>query len=309
MKTGEWLLLWFDVYAKNSVRKNTLQGYKRIINKHLIPGIGNVPLNELKGLDIRKYLNSKIDTGEIKDGGKHHLAVLKMALEQAVIDEEIAKNPANSVKKLKTEIQEFIPWTPAETEKFLQSMKSNRHYPLYLLAWVTGMRRSELLGLQWPDVDFKRNLLNVRRSLVKIKGGYEINEPKTKLSRRKITLPEKIMPVLEEHLKKQTEESRYKVGYNPLQFVFCNQSGTPYSPDHISHKFSEDVERAGLRKIRFYDLRHGHATHLLELGEDIKVIADRLGHSTIMLTGDTYTHVQHEIQVNVASKINDSINI
>lgn len=309
MKVGEWLSIWLDVYAKYGVRKNTFEGYERIVNNHLIPGLGDIELHDIKGLHIRKYLNSKVEAGEVKDGGKHHLAVIKMALEQAVIDEEIKRNPADTVKKLKTTSKEFIPWSAAETETFLQEMKNSRHYPLYLLAWLTGMRRSELLGLQWPDIDLDNASLFVRRGLVRVKGGYEINETKTKLSKRTITLPEKVIPVLRDHLKKQLQESRLKIGYNPHQFVFCNQSGAPYSPDHISHKFVEDVNSTGLRKIRFYDLRHGHATHLLELREDIKVISDRLGHSTIMLTGDTYTHVQQEIQKRVAEKLNDDIDI
>lgn len=309
MLTSEWLNLWFEVYATNSVRTNTLEGYRRILYKHLIPGLGDIPLSELKGIHIRKYINDKAAAGAIKDGGKHHMAILRLALEQAVIDEEIPKNPAQKVKLLKREKTEYIPWTKQETEKFLNYTKETRFYPLYLLAWVSGMRRSELLGLQWTDIDFQNNQLHVRRSLVKVEGGHELQEPKTKLSKRTITIPEKAMQELIKHRENQLHESKKKIDYNTIGFVFCNSSGRPYYPDYVSHKFQEDVKNAGLRQVRFYDFRHGHATYLLELGEDIKVISDRLGHSTIMLTGDTYTHIQQSIQKKVAQKLDDNLNI
>lgn len=152
-------------------------------------------------------------------------------------------------------------------------------------------------------------MIRVRRSLVKVEGGHEIQEPKTKLSRRTITIPSKATAVFQQHLEMQKEESRRKIDYNPSGFVFCNSSGRPYYPDYVSHKFQQDVKSAGLRPVRFYDFRHAHATYLLELGEDIKVISDRLGHSTIMLTGDTYTHVQQDIQQRVAQKLDDVIDI
>lgn len=309
MLTAEWLDMWFIVYATNSVRTNTLEGYRRTTYKHLIPGLGHIPLDELKGIHIRKYINDKAAAGAIKDGGKHHLAILRLALEQAVMDEEIPKNPAQNVKLLKREKTEYIPWTKDEVEAFLAYTKESRFYPLYLLAWVTGMRRSELLGLQWPDIDFQHNQLRVRRSLVKIDGGHELQEPKTKLSRRTITIPSKATAVLQEQLEMQKEEARKKIDYNSSAFVFCNSSGRPYYPDYVTHKFQQDVKSAGLREVRFYDFRHAHATFLLELGEDIKVISDRLGHSTIMLTGDTYTHVQQDIQKRVAQKLEESLDI
>jgi integrase len=117
------------------------------------------------------------------------------------------------------------------------------------------------------------------------------------------------MIVLQNHHNAQLQESKKKIDYKPSGFVFWNSSGRPYYPDYVTHKFQQDVKNTGLRKVRFYDLRHGHATYLLELGEDIKVISDRLGHSTIMLTGDTYTHVQQSIQQKVANKLNDNLNI
>jgi len=152
-------------------------------------------------------------------------------------------------------------------------------------------------------------LLHVRRSLVKVEGGHELQEPKTKLLKRTITIPPKVTKVLPELKKSQKTEATKKIDYNSSGFVFCNSSGRPYYPDYVSHKFKEDVKNTGLREVRFYDFRHGHATFLLELGEDIKVISDRLGHSTIMLTGDTYTHVQQSIQQKVAQKLNDSLNV
>lgn len=190
-----------------------------------------------------------------------------------------------------------------------------------MVAWGTGLRRSEILGLKWDDIDFKKGTLTVRRTLVRVKGGYKFGEPKTKKSRRTIPLPEQVTLELKIWKKNQAKEKmawnvlhkdvelEQRPKYNAMNLVFCNEIGEPTNPEFISRSFKRDLKMANLPEIRFHDLRHGHATMLLELGEDIKVISDRLGHSTITLTADTYSHVREKMQREASNKLDQVLKL
>lgn len=161
----------------------------------------------------------------------------------------------------------------------------------------------------------------VKRSLVRIKGGYKFGAPKTKKSRRTIPIPEQVTQELKTWKAQQAKDkmkwnalhkdvkAEERPVYNPLNIVFCNELGEPMNPEFVSRSFRRDTERAKLPHIRFHDLRHGHATMLLEAGEDIKVISDRLGHSTITLTADTYSHVREKLQREASNKLEQLLQI
>ena len=318
----QWLDTWMETYKKPSVRQNTYEGYQYIIKSHLTPTIGPVLLKDLRVDQVQNMLNKKMVSGNRRTKGplgarqiEYIYSVLHMALEQAYKNQMIPRNVCDAVNKPKKEKHEFIPWTMEETNSFLASVKNSRLFPLYVVAWGSGLRRSELLGLQWPDIDFQKRSLTVRRTLVRVKGGYKFGEPKTKKSRRTIPLPEQVMEALKKWKSKQAREkmkwnARYKdieldkrPAFNPLNMVFNDEMGEPVNPEFISRCFKKDSEDAKLPNIRFHDLRHGHATMLLELGEDIKVISDRLGHSTITLTADTYSHVGERLQREASNKL------
>ena len=319
MTVENWLTDWLEIYKKSSVRENTYQGEKRIVEKHLIPVIGSYKLKDLRSEHIQKMLNNKLKTGSLK-GNKplsprmveHIYIVLHDALKQAVKNQIIARNPCVAVNKPKKNKTEFIPWTTEQTNAFLKSVKDNRLFPLYMVAWGAGLRRSEILGLKWSDIDFKRGTLTVNRSLVKVVGSppYKFEDPKTKKSRRMIPLPAPVIKELATWKKRQASEKlAFNGSYNPLNLVFCDEAGQPYNPDLISRSFKSDREAAQLPEIRFHDLRHGHATQLLEMGEDIKVISDRLGHSTISITADTYAHVAEKMQRSASNKLGKTLEI
>ena len=197
----------------------------------------------------------------------------------------------------------------------MSSIKKSRLFALYVTEWGTGLRRSEITALQWPDIDLKKGLLSVRRGLVRIKGGYKFGDTKTKKSRRTIPLPEQVIKILKTWKAQQAREKvkwnadhidipeEGRPAYNPLNMVFCDEVGQAYKPDFITTSFRRDLEAAKLPHIRFHDLRHGHATMLLELGEDLKVISERLGHSSITMTGDTYSHVREKMQKEASNKL------
>ncbi|MGE5415879.1 MAG: tyrosine-type recombinase/integrase [Acidobacteriota bacterium] len=314
---GEWLDQWIETYAHVRVRQNTLDGYKVVIKAHLKPSIGNLLIKELQPQQVQMMLNDKLKSGRKKDKGPlsprmvaYIYSVLHMALEQAVKNQMIPRNVCDSVDKPKQDKTEFEPWTTEQTNHFLRSVQKSRLFPLYITVWGTGLRRSELLGLKWEDIDLKKGNLTVKRTWVNIKGGQKFGEPKTKKSRRVIPLPGPVVAELKTWRKRQSKEALAFPGeYNPLNMVFTTEAGEPYKPDYITRSFKNDLEEAKLPEIRFHDLRHGHATMLLELGEDLKVISDRLGHSTITLTADTYSHVREKLQRSASDKLATTLNL
>lgn len=327
---GQWLDDWLETYAKVRVRQNTHEGYQRIVNSHLKPSIGATKLNELRPIHVQKMLNQKLEMGNLRTGGplgarqvEYIYAVLHMALQQAVKDNIVVRNVCDAVDKPKRVKTEFMPWTTEQTNHFLQTVKGDRLFALYMVAWGTGLRRSEILGLKWEDIDLKKGTLIVRRTLVRVKGDppYKFGEPKTKKSRRTIPLPDSVTQALTTRKAQQAQEKLRWKGlhkelpqdaippFNPLNLVFCSEIGETTNPESISRAFKRDLEKAKLPDIRFHDLRHGHATMLMELGEDIKVISDRLGHSTITLTADTYSHVRERLQREASNKLNQVLKL
>ncbi|MGE5391391.1 MAG: site-specific integrase [Deltaproteobacteria bacterium] len=200
-------------------------------------------------------------------------------------------------------------------------MKDTRLFALYMVAWGAGLRRAEILGLQWPDIDMVKGTLTVRRVYVRVKGGHIFQDPKTTKSRRTVPLPAAVIDALKGWKKHQAQDNMRWKGlhkdlpddekpeYNPKNMVFCDELGEPLQPDFVSHHFKQDIKAAKLPEIRFHDLRHGHATMLLELGEDLKVISERLGHSTITLTADTYSHVREKLQREASEKLNQVLRL
>jgi integrase len=163
--------------------------------------------------------------------------------------------------------------------------------------------------LKWGDVDLKKGTLTIRRALVRVKGGYRFGDPKTTTSNRTILLPDAVTKVKSWKENQSLEVKAFNGEFNPLNMVFTNQIGNFINPDYISRSFKKDLKIANLPEIRFHDLRHGHATMLMEAGEDIKVIADRLGHSTIKLTADTYSHPGEKMQKEASNKLDQILQI
>ncbi|MGE5415889.1 MAG: tyrosine-type recombinase/integrase [Acidobacteriota bacterium] len=316
----EWMAKWLETYARPSVRPNTYAGYELVVKKHLIPDLGKHLLKDLRPDHIQGMMNQKLINGNLKTKGplqarhvEYIYTILHSAMDQAVKNQIIARNPCDAVTKPKKTKTEFMPWTTEQTNTFLKAMRGTRLFPLYMVAWGAGLRRSEILGLQWTDLDLKKGSLTVNRSLVRVKGDkpYKFQDPKTKKSRRTIPLPEQVTKALDVWKKRLAAEELAFPGkdFNTLNLVFCNEAGEPMNPEYISRAFKRDLESVGLPEIRFHDLRHGHATQLLELGEDITVISNRLGHSTITLTADTYSHVRERMQRDASNKLGKVLKI
>ncbi len=227
-------------------------------------------------------------------------------MKQAVKWKMIAQNPCELCELPRQEKKEMLCLSPEETKSFLAVAKDNKWFALFLTVIETGMRPEEYLGLQWKDIDFEQKYLSVRRAAIGKKGGgFSFTEPKTKQSRRKIPISNSVLIVLKSHRRNQLEE-RMKIAsdYKNYDLVFASEIGTPLQRKNLTDRYFKPLlKKAKLPNIRLYDLRHTTATLLLSAGENPKVVSERLGHASIILTLDTYSHVLPTMQQSATDKL------
>jgi integrase len=227
-------------------------------------------------------------------------------MKQAVKWRMIVQNPCELCELPRQEKKEMKYLSPEETRKFLEVAKGNKWFALFFMVIESGLRPEEYLGLQWKDIDFEQKQLSVRRAAIEKKGGgFSFTEPKTKKSRRKIPISNSVLIALKSHRRNQLEE-RMKIAsdYQNNDLVFASELGTPLQRKNLTDRhFKPLLKKAELPNIRLYDLRHTTATLLLSAGENPKVVSERLGHASIVLTLDTYSHVLPTMQESATDKL------
>lgn len=311
LTVGEYLARWLEGYAKPNVAAQTYQRYEVIIRLHLTPALGAIKLSKLHPMDIQRCHAEALESGR-KDGRgqalsartvTHHHRVLREALEQAVRWQILPRNPADSVQPPRPVDREMQTLTAPQVDALLRAAEGTRFQLPILLAVGTGMRRGEVLALRWQDVDLVAGALAVRRSMERTKAGLGFKAPKTGKGTRTITLPAVVVQALRRHLGEQARE-RELLGpdYADGDLVCARPDGLPISPDNLSRDFTTLLKRHGMPAIRFHDLRHTHATLLLQGGINPKVISERLGHSTVRITLDVYAHVMPSMQEEAARR-------
>lgn len=218
--------------------------------------------------------------------------VLHKALDQAIKWQMLSRNPTDAAIPPKPKNSEMAALDENQVASLLEAFKDTRLYLPVLIAATTGMRRGEVLALKWQNVDLKNSSLSVRSSLEQTKGNLRFKEPKTKKSKRTVILPAFTLETLRAHRKTQAE-TRLKLGrdYHDNDLVCPRADGTPWPPDSLSTLFAARIKKAPVPRVRFHDLRHTHATQLLKQGVHPKIVSERLGHSNISITLDTYSHV------------------
>jgi integrase len=306
LTTGQFLVEWLEGYG-TSLGPKTREGYADFINGHLMAELGAIPLASLQPVHIQRYKTKALSEGR-KDGSgglsnrtvAHHLRVLRLALKHAVGLKLIGENPAEGITRPKPVAKEMRVLDAAESAHLLTTARGHALYVLVAVALSTGLRRGELLALRWSDLDLERDppALRVQRAAVFTRaGGLEFRQPKTKKSRRTVPLPASIVPVLLRHKGAQAEK-RLALGpaYEDQGLVFAREDGKPLSLSAVSQQFLGLRRRAGLNGLRFHDLRHTHATQLLLANVNPKVVSERLGHASIGITLDTYSHVLPTMQ-------------
>ncbi|HEY0459261.1 MAG TPA: tyrosine-type recombinase/integrase [Pyrinomonadaceae bacterium] len=306
MGLNDYLDQWLEETAIYKLRARTLENYKSLLNRHIRPKLGLKRLCDLQAYEIQKLYNEMKKADYSPKTIRHAHNVLSTALNQAVRLKMLSYNPCDVCELPRQEKPEMKYFSPEETAEFLRFAKNDKYYAVFLIAIETGMRPEEYLGLQWKDVDFNYNKVSVRRAVVVRKGGgFDFTEPKTKKSRRSIPISKSVIDALKKHRKNQLEERiKNAKRYQNFDLVFASEIGTPLLHQNLTRRHFKPIrDAAGLPKIRLYDLRHTTATLLLSAGENPKVVSERLGHASIVLTLDTYSHVLPTMQETATNKI------
>ena len=304
---NEYLDVWLETIARPRLHRRTFEDYKNLMRLHVRDELGNLKLSDLKAIHIQRLygeLQTKKKLAARRIRYVH--AVLSSALKKAVELDILPRNVAKLVQLPKETKKEMDVLTEDECGSFLNALKDERLETMFSFALATGLRPEEYLALQWKDIDFAKNTATVRRAVIRLpKSDWYFSEPKTKGSRRTLPLPVTLVKELRTHRRKQNEE-RLKLGaaWQNHDLVFPSEVGTPSTHSNITQIYKRILRKAELRtSLRLYDLRHSHATLLLKAGVHAKVVSERLGHSTIALTLDVYSHVLPSMQAEAAAHL------
>jgi integrase len=304
----EYMDRWLND-VKDTVRQSTHERYEYAINPHITPALGRIKLKDLTPAQVRWFYRQRLDSG-LAPATVHKMhVVLHKALKAAVSDGLIPRNPTASLKLPRIIREEIDPLDQEEARRLLTAACGDRLEALYVLALNTGMRQGELLALKWEDVDLERGVLRVRRTLSRRNNVYVLDEPKTKKSRRTIRLTAGAATALEVHISRQLEGmERMGSLYQPGGLVFATTTGTIINPSNLRNRsFKPLLKHAKLRPIRFHDLRHTCATLLLSKDVNPKVVSEMLGHSSVSITLDIYSHLLPDMQEKAARALEDAL--
>jgi integrase len=290
----QYLEHWLEHVQRPSLKLSSYVRYRGLLNQHILPALGHLQLQKLKPEHLEAfYARLQEEKGLSAKTVRLVHGILHQALEKAVRRRRIAHNVCNDVTLPRVERQEVRTLTAEQAQKLLETARGHRLEVLLALALTTGMRRGELLGLQWKDVSWKDGSLQVCRTVNRYGGhGLRVSEPKTAKSRRKILLPAFVLELLKEHRAHQLE-ARLQAGpaWEDHDLVFANSCGRFLNPGHLGSDFQKLLTKAGIPHLRFHDLRHSCASLLLSSGVNPKVVQELLGHSHINMTLGTYSHV------------------
>jgi len=292
-----------------------LRGYRQALDLYLLPRLGHVPLQDLRAPDFDKLYRDLLASGG--QGGRslsmtsvHHVhAVTNKMLNDAERKGLVTRNVARladapSLTTARAKAPEMQVWTPAELSTFLRSIEGSHNEALFRTIAMTGVRRSEVAGLRWCDVDLKRGALVISQAATQVDGVEQIDTPKSRRSRRVIDLDPATAAMLQRYRTSQRERL-FMLGI-PMQAddrVFTTELGRPIRPDSVTQAFGRLVAATDLQRIRLHDLRHTHASHLLMAGVNVKVVSERLGHASVSFTLDTYAHVMPGQQAEAAAAV------
>lgn len=306
---GEYLERWLEDSVKGSVKPRTHESYGWLVRKHIIPEIGRVKLASLNPAHLQRLYHSRMDSGLSARSVRYIHAVMHRALKQALRWGLVPRNACEAVDPPKPQKKEITPLSRDEARRLLDSVRGDRLEALYILATHCGIRQGELLGLRWEDIDLDAATLQVRRTLSTAKTGPRFAAPKTAKSRRTIMLNRPAVEALARHHERQFEESTILAGeWKDYSLVFATTHGTPLNPRNlVNRSFKPLLRQAALPNIRFHDLRHTCATLLLSGGVHPKLVQELLGHATIAITLDTYSHVLPGMGDQAATAMEDAL--
>jgi integrase len=300
---------WLEV-SKVRVRDTTFKNYYRAVQTRVIPALGQMKVKDINHAVIQKYINECIEEGISNRYIEYLFTMINGAVEHAVKTDKLVKNPLTHVEVPRPRRATHTTWTMEEINRFLHFAKFDNpiYYITLKIAIHTGMRRGEVLGLQWKHVDLKEQKISVTQSLVYDEDGFRFSDLKTASSKRLISIDNDLTNELKKY-KAQQNQFKLALGseYHDRDLVCCREDGRPIYPRTLAIHFDSLIKKASVPKIRLHDLRHTHATILLKLGENPKVVSERLGHSTVTMTLDTYSHVTPDMQKRTADKFGEAL--
>lgn len=312
MKFSEWLDIWLEEYltGRSPLTVSTYEGYCK---NHINPVFENLRLDSITPIHVQKFINNLANSDLSPKTIKNIHGILHRCLQQAVLIGYLRTNPADICNLPKIVKSKITPLSDEEITLFIQQLKKIHHpyATLYIFTLFTGMRQGEVLGLSWDDVNFRRNIIYVRRQLRRLRGkgeGYEFASPKDNDSRI-IRPADAVMTMLKHHYIKQ-QEQKLAAGClweNPDNLVFTNEFGKHLVHVTVYKKFKQVVSELGIPNCRFHDLRHTYAVVSLENGDDIKTVQENLGHATAAFTLDVYGHVNERMRKESADRMDKFI--
>ena len=300
---GQWMDVWFENCTKIKVQPSSHQTYRGYIDHHIKPYIGDIRLNKLASLDLQKLYKRLLGSGRVErlESEKQSKGlspktvrninqVISSALTFAKEQKLIISNPTDGCALPKLEHREMQTLTAEQLTAFLREAKESGVYEMYYIELATGLRRGELLGLKWDDVDLEQGIIHIRRQVARIIGEIVEAPLKTKNSYRTVSIEVDAVGILMQQKAKSHG-----------QYVFPSPTGGPISPDSVLHMLHRVLDRAGLPRIRFHDLRHTFSTLAFQNGVDVKTVSGMLGHYSAGFTLDTYAHVTTAAQRQAAN--------
>ncbi|MFB8352493.1 tyrosine-type recombinase/integrase [Streptomyces niveus] len=294
-RLSEWLPYWLDNFVKPRRKLSTYDKYEAHVRLYLVPMIGTKRLESLGVADVRRFL-VQLERKTTAATAKESHRVLRTALTAACREELVSRNVASLVEPPQAKSRELSPWSLDETLDFLAAARKDPLYAAFVLAVAMGLRRGEIVGLRWGDIDLEKRVLHVRQQTQRRRGVLYNDDPKGR-RRRAVPLPAMCIAPLRWHRMRQAAAKlRAGESWDDSGYVFTTRNGRPVEPRNVYRSFTRIAGSAGIRVVRLHDARHGCATLLTAAGVAPRVVMEILGHSQISITMDVYTHVVQDTQ-------------
>ncbi len=308
----EFLLKEWLPAIKGTLRPTTYASYEMHVQGHIIPALGALPLAKLTAPAINAFYAQLLEDGRTNGHGglspatvRRIHATLHRAGRDAVRWQRLAVNPVSSADppRGQSTVRDLPAWNATQLAGFLSSVSDDRLSALWRLLAMTGCRRGEALGLRWDDLDLEAATITIRRALVPLGGKVEVSEPKTVRGRRRIALDPLTLQALKDHAGRQADERSASANWSETGYIFTTEDGEPLDPHRLSKTFEHHLRAAALPRIPLHGLRHTYATLALSSGVNPRIVSGRLGHSTVALTLDIYSHVLPQQDQDAADRI------
>lgn len=305
----EWLTYWMENVIKPTREETTIYGYQKIIDNHIVPELGNIPVQELKAQQIQRYYaNMAKEKGLSPNTIRKHHDLLNSALKLAVKQEVIMNNPLDKVETPKLKETDIGFYSPEQLNELLEAVKGDRLEAIVYLGGMAGLRREEICGLKWSNIDFDKKIIHVVQVRTAAGKNEVVKDPKSKSSKRDISIPDSMLNVLKKEKAKQEENKEYLgAGYIGGDLIAVHEDGKPYRPNYLSEIFTRFIKTNNFSYITLHGLRHSFASAANAAGVSLFDISKTLGHSNTAITGKIYTHVTDKAHEETMQKVADCV--